>query len=118
MNFIVFFLMLQNQLRVWHWQTEIFAEHMAFGNTYETLDEHIDRFIEAYTGRYGRQYHNLEFSIHNYPETDRVKKINRFIQVLEEKFDIALQEKDTDLLNIRDEILGDLNKLKYLLTLK
>jgi hypothetical protein len=25
---------------------------------------------------------------------------------------------DTDLLNIRDEIMADLNKLKYLLTLK
>jgi hypothetical protein len=25
---------------------------------------------------------------------------------------------DTDLLNLRDEMLGDINKLKYLLTLK
>jgi hypothetical protein len=28
-----------------------------------------------------------------------------------------LEESDTDLLNLRDEMLGELNKLKYLLTL-
>jgi hypothetical protein len=29
-----------------------------------------------------------------------------------------LEESDTDLLNIRDEMLAELNKLKYLLTLE
>jgi hypothetical protein len=30
----------------------------------------------------------------------------------------GLNERDTDLLNIRDEMVGELNKLKYLLSLK
>jgi hypothetical protein len=29
-----------------------------------------------------------------------------------------LDDEDTNLLNIRDEIIGELNRLKYLLTLK
>jgi len=32
--------------------------------------------------------------------------------------DVLDPQRDTDLLNIRDEILGEFNKLKYLLTLK
>jgi hypothetical protein len=44
--------------------------------------------------------------------------IDEFIEYLVTEVPKGLDtEKDTDLLNIRDEMLGQLNKLKYLLTL-
>ena len=57
MNFITNLLTLQNQMRVFHWQTQhkvgSFAQHNAFGTAYEDLDAHIDDFIEIYQGKKG-----------------------------------------------------------------
>ena len=39
---------LQNQLQILHWQTKKYARHMAYGDTYETLEDLIDTFIEIY----------------------------------------------------------------------
>ena len=42
MNYITNFLTLQNQMRVFHWQTQktpgSFAQHEAFGTAYDELD--------------------------------------------------------------------------------
>ena len=43
--------------------------------------------------------------------------INDIIEFLTVEIPKVIKEEDTDLLNIRDEILAELNKLKYLLTL-
>jgi hypothetical protein len=48
---------------------------------------------------------------------NKVSVIDAFIDVLTQDLPQALEERDTDLLNIRDEMTGLLNKLKYLLTL-
>jgi hypothetical protein len=44
--------------------------------------------------------------------------IDGYIEVLVGMTDALDSQRDTDLLNIRDEILSEFNKLKYLLTLK
>jgi hypothetical protein len=43
--------------------------------------------------------------------------IARSDEWLESKLPRMLKKTDTDLLNIRDEILADLNQIKYLFTL-
>ena len=49
MNIITNLLTIQNQIRVYHWQTQkkpgSFAQHEAFGKAYEALDPLIDDFI-------------------------------------------------------------------------
>ena len=45
---------MQGQLKVLHWQTESFAEHNAFGDIYEALEDKLDRLIEVYSGKYQR----------------------------------------------------------------
>lgn len=118
MKLISPFLRIQNQLRIFHWQTTSFAQHKAFGEAYDEFDELIDSFIEVYTGKYGRTraklVYNIELENHtaNYLET-----IDSFIAYLISLTDELDQSVDTDLLNIRDEMLASLNKLKYLLTL-
>ena len=44
-------LQMQNQLRIFHWQTKSYAAHKALGKAYENLDELIDTFIETALGR-------------------------------------------------------------------
>ena len=118
MNLVELFLTLQNQLRIYHWQTKSFAEHNAFGDTYSELDGLIDEFMEIYIGKNERPVAKDKFNISLMNLADnKVNVIDAFIDVLSQDLRQALDERDTDLLNIRDEMTGLLNKLKYLLTL-
>ena len=111
---------IQNQFRFLHWQTFGDAKHRAYGELYDSSGDHIDTFTEAMMGKYGRPNFESEFVI----AFQDIKSINiqNFIDGIVE-FLVGMTEVldtkyDTDLLNIRDEILASINKLKYLLTLK
>jgi hypothetical protein len=118
MNIVELFLTLQNQMRIYHWQTKSFAEHNAFGDAYSGLDGLIDEFMEVYIGKNERPVAKEKFNISLMNIADnKVSVIDAFIDVLTQDLPQALEERDTDLLNIRDEMTGLLNKLKYLLTL-
>lgn len=111
----------QTQFRILHWQTKGYSRHKAFGEIYSSMDDNIDSFVEVSMGKYGRFSLNGEektLNLQNITELD----LTSFLKELKTNL-IGLTkelspEKDTDLLNIRDEILGDVNKLSYLLTLE
>jgi hypothetical protein len=112
-------LQMQKQYQIFHWQTTSFSQHKSFGKIYESLDENIDTFIETYMGKYGRvisaSKFNLEMS--NYSDLNFATATDSYIEFLINLTNMLDAARDTDLLNIRDEILGNLNRLKYLLTL-
>jgi DNA-binding ferritin-like protein len=118
MNYITNFLTLQNQLRVFHWQTQktpgSFAQHEAFGTAYDELDPLIDDFIEIYQGKKGKLMANGTFniSLHNLDENPEAF-IDEFVDYLVNIVPQRLDDADTDLLNIRDEMLAILNQTKY-----
>jgi len=106
---------LQIQFKIFHWQTYSFAQHHAFGELYSALSESIDEFVETYQGAYGRfDFSGAGMGFVNLDSAAFVSFLNDNISVLQswERY-----FSNTDLLNIRDEILGSLNKTKYLLTL-
>lgn len=118
MNIIGPLIQLQQQLRIFHWQTTSFSQHKAFGKTYDALDGQIDEFVETYMGRFGRAKPTVTYSIQLKSLTGDdvvIDTLNSFI----EYFNSMNEELSdaTDLLNIRDSMVGELNKLKYLLTL-
>lgn len=118
MKLISSFLKIQNQLRIFHWQTTSYAQHKAFGKAYENLDEQIDEFVEVFMGKYGRSKAATSYSIElDNLGSDYLDVINSFISYLIGISDDVDPVNDTDLLNIRDSMLGELNRLKYLLTL-
>jgi hypothetical protein len=119
MKLISPFLKIQNQLRIFHWQTTSYAQHKAFGKAYENLDGLIDGFVETFTGKYGRSKASVQYTIDldNLGE-DYLVVIDSFISYLITLNNELDETLDTDLLNIRDEMLSELNRLKYLLTLK
>lgn len=112
-------LTLHNQLKIHHWQTKSYAEHQAFGGTYDALTEQIDQFVETFMGKYGRIESRDGFKIEltNYKDMPAIDFVDKYIDYLINDLPKGLEESDTDLFNIRDEMLGELNKLKYLLTL-
>jgi DNA-binding ferritin-like protein len=111
----------QNQLRILHWQTDSYAKHKAFGKTYEELDESIDSLVEVYSGKYQKLTLKPGSSI-ELLNTEDIDVEAVLEEVCEYLSTTAVQElnpeKDTELLNIRDEILALVNRLRYLLTLK
>jgi len=109
---------IQQQLRIFHWQSETYAQHEAFGEAYKELDGLIDSFVEVFMGKYGKVRAKVTYNIELDNLSDSVNVyIDDFIAFLTKLGD-DISDIDTDLLNIRDEMLAVLNKLKYLLTLK
>jgi len=118
MNLVEFFLTIQNQLKVFHWQTENYGEHKALDKTYNKFTDLSDKFFETYMGKHGRlkAKDSFEIKLINY-NSDFKSTITSYIEIFVEDFPKVFKEKDTDLLNIRDEMLGTLNQLMYLLSL-
>ena len=118
MNIVSTFLRIQNQLRIFHWQTKSYAQHKAFGKAYEELDGLVDDFIEVFMGKHGRVKAALKYVIEldNFDDASTNEIVDSYIQYLTSLSEDLLPT-DTDLLNIRDEMLAVLHRLKYLLTL-
>lgn len=111
---------IQLQWKFMHWQTFGDAKHRTYGSIYDGLGDLIDDFTETMMGKYGRPEFEPEFGLMfqdlsalNLQEF--LDGITEFLVSLTEQLDAKY---DTDLLNIRDEMLGLINKSKYLLTLK
>ena len=113
-------LQMQHQYKILHWQTQSFSQHKSFDEIVSSLMENTDEFIETYMGKYGRVIAAGTFNITlaNYKDTDFMALTDKYIEFLIGLSNILDASKDSDLLNIRDEILGSLNQLKYLLTLQ
>ena len=112
-------LTLQNQLKIHHWQTKSYAEHQALGGAYDEFSDLIDEFIEVFMGKYGRieSRDGFKIELSNYKDVSPTDFCDKYIAYLVNELPKSLEESDTDMFNIRDEMLGQLNKLKYLLTL-
>jgi hypothetical protein len=113
-------LQMQSQYRIFHWQTKSYSEHKAFGKIYEILDENIDSFIETFMGKYGRIVTSpeLEIEMQNYKDIASCVAVTDVYISFLTNINAFLKPEDTDLFNIRDTILSDINRLKYLLTLQ
>lgn len=114
MHPILFFTQLLAEIKLYHWMTNCYAKHMATDILYEKLQDHIDRFIEVYIGRYGRPQLNKQTitllknkDILTYGLTYLTKTLPTYIK-----------EDDTDLQNIKDEMIAEFNQAKYRFTLK
>lgn len=110
----------QNQFRFLHWQTYGDAKHRSYGDIYESLGGHIDSFAESLMGKYGRVEFEPEFmiafqDIKSLSVQNFLDGVTEFLVSMTDQLD---GKYDTDLLNLRDEMLLSINKLKYLLTLK
>jgi hypothetical protein len=111
---------IQTQFRFMHWQTNSYAKHKAYGKIYQTLTDLIDNFVESCMGKHGRPEYmgglTLEFkdlnemSLQEFVD-DTVAFLINFDQIFDEVM-------DSDLLNVRDEMLQLINKGKYLFTLE
>jgi len=117
---IHFFLQLRDQVKLYHWQTRVYARHIATDNVLEKLEKNIDSFVEVYIGKYSRPRitgNNAIIHLQNLTEAGATRLIKAAIKYLQGPLTKSLHPGDTDLFNIRDEMMSDLNQLLYLFTL-
>ncbi len=110
-------LTIRNQVKLYHWQTGSFARHTATDNLTTALDTNIDAFVESYMGRYGRPKVSGSIKLHNFSESAAKAFVAKETKYLSSELPKKIGKDDTDLLNLRDTILGDLTKVLYLFTL-
>ena len=118
---IHFFFSMRSQIKLYHWQTKLYSRHKATDEVISKLDEHIDQFVEVYMGKYGRAKmtgKTATTTVSNLSEKSIVGFIKKCIAMLLGDCMKGLKDSvDSDLFNIRDEMLADLNQLLYLFTL-
>jgi hypothetical protein len=113
---------MRSQVKVYHWQTMSYARHKTTDDLVSSLDENIDKFVEVYMGKYGQPKfiaRNNKFVVYDADDKSAPKLLKTGIAWLTRVLPKSLNAKeDTDLLNIRDEILADLNQARFLFGLR
>lgn len=120
------FLEITNMIKLYHWKTYSYSTHKATDELYGKLSENMDRFMEILLGKSGQGHRTNLTSIKNIKLQDLTsnESLKREIVVFKSYLVNLDNHKamkimsNSDLYNIRDEILGDLNQFLYLLTLK
>lgn len=117
----VFFEML-NMVKLYHWKTHSYAQHKATDELYTKLNEHIDRFIEVLLGKLNKSNDRIKMMEKRIDliDSNNVKDFkSRMFEYREFLIDFNMHfdsKEDSDLLNIRDEILADVNQFLYLMS--
>ena len=118
---VAFFLQLRDQLKLYHWQTRVYARHVATDQMLEKLEKGMDSFVEIFIGKYGRPRltgANADLHLQNLTEAGAVRVVKAAIKYIQGPITQSLTAHGTDLLNLRDEILGTLDQLLYLYGLR
>ena len=110
----------RQQLHIYHLQTLSYSRHKAADELLDKLTDFTDSFIEIYSGKNGRVKFSgpTNITIDNLNDDGAIAFLDSMIHYFLNKLPTYLDAKiDSDLLNLRDEILAALNKTKYLFTL-
>jgi hypothetical protein len=126
---ILCFLELLNTIKIYHWSSLSYPTHKATDELHDKLSELVDSFIEIYIGHCARGKGNgvpvFRFKSEKAASIEfcECKSLEAFCKVLDDNIVHleGLTEKlngYTDLVNIRDEMVGALAQALYLLRLK
>jgi DNA-binding ferritin-like protein len=120
----VVFMEILMMVKLYHWKTHSYATHKATDELYSKFNEHVDKFIEVLLGKSGSRidltsHKNIRLVDLSSQESLK-KEIESFKGYLVSLDDnkALMKMSNSDLYNIRDEILSDLNQFLYLLTFK
>lgn len=118
-HIVAYLLAMHDTVRLYHWQTKIQARHVATCQLLGTLLPLIDTMVETYMGRYQRPHFRgvcvLEISeLSDEHATEKLQAYGRWLKV---DFPSLVKPHDTDLLNIRDEMLSIIHQTLYRFTL-
>ena len=119
------FLTFQTQLKLFHWASIRYGQHKASDQLHADLATHIDSFVEKMLGKYKNHADIISIITKSRINiTNPATTLEHIIELVKELKDMLIKmkftntSKNTDLLNIRDEMLAQLNQFLYLIKLK
>ena len=120
----VVFLEMLMMVKLFHWKTYSYATHKATDQLYDSLNDNMDKFIEVLLGKTGSRIDlmgkkSISLIDLNSQESlkSKIMSLKNYLVGLDNNKALSTMS-NSDLFNIRDEILADLNKFLYLLTFK
>jgi len=119
-----YFFYYQTLIKIFHWQTKNYAQHVASDQLYTSLLSLIDQWVEVYQGKYDiltfKEDNKMTVPLRNMDLDGLKLHLNQFKEFLMNQLPKYIDDKmqNTDLLNIRDEMLAITNKTLYLLKLE
>jgi len=109
-HIVIAFLEFLNVVKMYHWNTRSYAEHKATDELYGDLGKNIDHFVEIMLGDKRLPAMKTKIVILNTNRDTFLMKVNQFKAFLL-KLNMAPQ-----LMNIRDELLANVDQFIYLLS--
>jgi len=123
----IFKMVLQNliQTKLLHWQSALYGQHKALDGLFEGLEDLGDTLAESIMGKYGKPVlseENLGIKLYNFADPEN-GDLDEFIAGLEKCYTVDCrslldENKDSELLNIIDEITSLIDQTKYLISLR
>ncbi len=118
------FLEMLLMVKLFHWKTTSYATHKATDELYTKLNANIDSFIEILLGKTGSRIDLMSKNNIRLVDLSSQESLKREVDAFK-SYLVGLNDNkalramsNTDLFNIRDTILGDMNQFLYLLTFK
>lgn len=120
----IVFMEILMMVKLYHWKTHSYATHKATDDLYGKLNDNIDHFMEVLLGKSGERTDLTSHKSIRLMDLTSLESLKREVDSFK-GYLVALndnkamqQMSNSDLYNIRDEILGDMNQFLYLLTFK
>jgi len=101
-------------VKLHHWRTHDYSVHKATDNLHEALSEQVDSFVEKLLGSKNTRSNLTDLRMRAYNTLPALKRRVEYYKRYLRGMPASL---GTDLLNIRDELLGSLNQFSYMLSL-
>jgi hypothetical protein len=116
---IKFFFSIRNNLYLYHLSTYSYPRHKAVSDLINSFDPLIDKFLEIYFGKYRRpdQFPDSKLDLIKFTDATAYMELSSYTDWLYSAIPQLIHPNDTDLFNIRDEMVGLLNNTKYLFEL-
>jgi hypothetical protein len=114
------FLTFQISLKIYHWQTLSYPRHKASDELFAAISEKIDRFVETLQGHrvqrfnFSKQY---TIDLQNFSEQAGLRMLTQFEKWLQSQLPKLLIDSESDLTNLRDEMINDIHQALYLYSL-
>ena len=111
-------------IKLFHWKTTSYPKHKSTDDLYTKFNLNMDTFVEILLGKTGMRTQltsDKTIRLNDLNSIEELKReVNAFKAYLVSLNDNAAMKKmlNTDLFNIRDTILGDMNQFLYLLSFK
>ena len=105
------------QFQIFHWQTDKMKDHKTFDDFTTSFKDLSDKLIEVIQGKYGRITlgEGTYLPIRNIQELDPYQFVENCIDI----FTVCktnIFNEDQEIISLIDEIVADLQQLKYLLS--